>query len=128
MSKAKQEAENGSASSDGTPTLTKRETVRRALAELGPAAKPGEIQAFLREKYHLEMSSNMVSSYKSQLIKKAGGLKKKRGRKSKPARSELAPRAETTDGVSLKDLHAIKELANRLGVGKLRALIDLLAH
>src|SRR4051794_24267912 len=48
----------------------KAEYVRRALAELGLGARPGEIQSFIRDHFGVEMNRNHISSYKSQQIKK----------------------------------------------------------
>jgi hypothetical protein len=73
----------------------------------------------------MEIPHNMISSYKSQLksTRKKGGKGGRRGR----------PPAAQSDGkgvggnVSLKDLQEVKTLAGRLGISKLRKLVEVLA-
>ena len=64
--------------------VTKIEAVRRALAELGPDAKPAEIQPWVREEFGVEMSADHISTYKGAILRKAGASKaepRKPGRK-----------------------------------------------
>ena len=72
------------------------------------------------------MTPEHVSTYKSSLLRKRKG---RRGRKPKgeeapvPA-SSAAPGAAT---ISLRDLRALKELADRLGGTRLREIAELVS-
>jgi hypothetical protein len=113
---------NGDAATAETSDVghNKMEAVRRALTALGYNAKPLELRGHILNEYQLDIQPNQISSYKSMILR-ANGAPKKRGRK--PNNSTLP----TTAGVSIKDLKAVKELTTRLGAGRVRELIDLLA-
>jgi hypothetical protein len=101
------------------------EGVRRALGELGKDASTAEIQGFLRDRFGIEMSTKMVSSYKSALLRK-DRARQQGGRKP---REEAAPQpgpAPARGEVSLKDIRTLKEIADRLGAKQFRELVDLL--
>jgi hypothetical protein len=123
----------GRAKSNGTTgdtkPLTKREAVRRTLETLGDDAKPAEMQGHLREHYGLEMNTNMISSYKSQLTGGTGRRGKKRGRPAKATATVAAPRAMPAQAgeVPWRDIRAIKDIAGRLGVKGLRELVEYLS-
>src|SRR4051812_22756774 len=44
--------------------VTKMEAVRRSLGELGPDAKPAEVQAHVKSRFGLDMTPAHVSTYK----------------------------------------------------------------
>lgn len=108
------------------------EAVRQAMATLGYDASPLEIQKNVKEQFDLDMSANMISSYKSTLRNKAGmaGQRKKRGRPKKT--NGAVPAAATPevvtfhDAVPWKDLRTIKDIAGRIGKKGLRELVSLL--
>jgi hypothetical protein len=98
----------------------KMEGVRRALGELGKDATTNEIQGFLQDRFGIEMSTKMVSSYKSALLRK-DRASQPGGRKPREAAPQPAPaRGE----VSLKDIRTLKEIADRLGARQFRELVD----
>jgi hypothetical protein len=107
---------------DGTEgaVTNKMEAMRRALGELGDA-KNSDIQQFIKSKFGLDMSTAMISSYKTH-IRKRGRTGRKRGR---PAGSGAA-RATSVAGLNVDDVRAVKDLADRLGADKLRGLVDVL--
>lgn len=101
-------------------TVNKREAVRQALDELGPKARPPQIQQFVRERFGVEMAPNHISSYKSSILKMAA-------QKKKGDVAEGAPAEESAGhGISLADIKTIKEMAARIGVRRLRELVELL--
>lgn len=109
------------------------EAVRQAMAALTYDASPIEIQKFIKENFDVDMSANMISSYKSTLRGKAGliGGRKKRGRPRKAdgvAVAEAAtPHVVTShDAVPWKDLRTIKDIAGRIGKKGLRELVEWL--
>src|SRR5215469_17293321 len=65
----------------------KAEAIRRALAKLGNKALPTEIQGFIKTNFGVEMTTKVISVYKSK-------LKAKHGRKPKEAGAvgEAAPK------------------------------------
>jgi hypothetical protein len=107
----------------------KRQAVRDAMNVLGMDAPPGAIRDHLKKEAGLDMSTNMISSYKSQ-IRKTAGLKGRRRRKGgRRARAEVAatpvPRAPG-DGISIKDLRTLREMADRLGGHRFKELLEVL--
>jgi hypothetical protein len=110
---------------------SKTEAVRRALEELGPDAKPLAIQEHVKDRYGVEITTKVISVYKGKLGKRG----RKRGRPGRKPKAEVvaaaAPRvAGHVAGhaeVTIKDLRAIKELSDRVGAGRLRELLELLA-
>jgi hypothetical protein len=99
----------------------KAEAIRRALAELGDKAMPTEIQEFIKARFEVEMTTKVISVYKSKLGKK----KSKAGRK----RSVVQPLADGTiqDAISLRDLRSLKELKERHGSSRLQELLQLVS-
>lgn len=127
---------------EGTETMTivveqpatKTEAVRWALNALGRDALPAQIRDYVADHYGLDMSLNHVSNIKSGLSKGTSGTGKPSRKKPGPKpRAEAgidvsAPtRRRAGSGVSLEDIEAAKQLAERVGVQELHALIDLVA-
>jgi len=69
--------------------IGKIEGVRRALKELGPDAKPGEIQGFVKKRFGIEMTKDHISVSKGDIRRQAA--KKKLAAKKAEARKEPAP-------------------------------------
>ncbi len=114
--------------------LTKKEAVRRALAKLGPQAKPAELQAHIKKAFGIEMTTDHVSTCKGDILRKEGapvsvGLTAaKKPAAAKPAAPKsAAAKAAMPSGISLSDVRTTKELVERYGAAALRTLIDLLA-
>lgn len=111
-------------------TVTKTEAVRQALAE--GLDSPGDIAAFAKAKYGLEIPKPQVSAYKAQAKKKAadGSSNGKPGRKPKASVEDyLAPPpklAPTGDGDLLDALEAMKPLVANLGKERVHRLVELL--
>ena len=103
----------------------KAEAIRRALAKLGNKAMPTEIQGFIKSNFDVEMTTKVISVYKSKLAKKKG----KPGRKPKEdgAISEPAPQRAMHEAISFKDLRIVKEIRTRLGPARMREIVALLA-
>ena len=103
----------------------KMEAIRRALAKLGNKAMPTEIQDFIKTNFGVEMTTKVISVYKSKLVKKKG----KPGRKPKVvgATAEPAPQRAMHEAVSFKDLRIVKEIRTRLGPARMSELVALLA-
>jgi hypothetical protein len=119
--KAKQQADSQTTEQAGAAP-TKMDAVRQALEELGKKAKPPQIQTFIREHFGITMPPNHISSYKSSLLKKKRGRRRGRGR---PAEGQ--PAAHPADGLTLRDLRAIKEMSDRIGAQRFRELVELLS-
>jgi hypothetical protein len=124
---------NAEHSSD--PRTNKMEAVRQAMGAQGMEASPLEIQKFIKENFDVDMSANMISSYKSTLRGKAGlvGRRKKRGRPKKTEGAETTVAAASPhhamashDAVPWRDIRTIKDIAGRIGKKGLRELVELL--
>jgi hypothetical protein len=112
------------ASSNGK--ISKMEAVRRVLGTSGKDTMPLDIQDQLRKKFNIKMDASTISNYKSMILKQ--GKRKKPGRKpGRPAASLSSPKMSKGGSVSLEDIKVVKELAERLGVEKLRQLAEVLA-
>jgi hypothetical protein len=105
----------------------KTEAVRRALAKLGKRAMPADIQAFVEANFGVEMTTQLISVYKSRLVKKRG-RKGKPGRKPKEvgAVTEPAPKRSMNGGVTFRDLRLVKDISDRLGPARVRELVELM--
>jgi hypothetical protein len=94
------------------------EGVRRALSELGNKAPPLRIQEYVAEKFGIIMETQVISSYKTKL---------KRGRRGRRARKGVVSAAAHAGAFTLQDIEAVKEVANRIGVDKVKQLADVLS-
>jgi hypothetical protein len=115
---------------EADPRTNKMEAVRQAMDALGADASPLDLQRHIKTNFGVDMSANMISSYKSTVRKKLGlgGRRKKRGRPRKTDAAAAAAPAPLTfhDAVLWKDLRTIKDVAGRIGKKNLRELVELL--
>ncbi len=113
------------------PSKNKMEAVRRAMDGLGYDASPSDIQKYIKDNFDVDMSANMISSYKSTLRSKAGLVGRRRKKRGRPKKIDSIPTASAApvayhDAVLWKDLRTIKEIAGRIGRKGLRELVELL--
>jgi hypothetical protein len=106
--------------------VNKMDCVRKALSTLGHDAQPKAIAKYLVKKHHLAMSLKMISTYKSKLLKEMG--ESPRARPSAPAIHTPAARTTPSVGgtIKLDEIRAVKELADRIGVARVRDLMGVL--
>jgi hypothetical protein len=97
--------------------------VRQALAVLGTDAKPLQIREHLKAKVGLDLDPKLLSTYKTIAAKQ---LAKRRGVASAP-KEQAAPQT-TTGAITVEDVRAVKEILDRLGAEKVRALTDVLTR
>lgn len=136
MAKAKATNQTGASTHEALPgdgqveekLTNKAEAIRRALAKLGNKAKPAKIQDFIKAHFDIDMTTKVISVYKSNLVKKSG-RKGKPGRKPKEvgAVSEAALQPAAHEAIHFKDLRMMKEISDRLGPARMRELIALIA-
>jgi len=118
--------------------LTKFDGVKRALADLGPDAKPLAIQDYVKKQFGINVSTALISFYKKELKARAKrtAAKKKPGPKPKPQPARepvVVPSAPTSaqpaakNGIALEDIQSVKVLIERVGPDQLKGLIDLLS-
>ena len=100
--------------------ISKMEGVRRALGDLGSDAKPLKIKDYL-DKHGIEMSASMISNYKSHLSRKAAGS----SRITRKAAGRLTGGVSTE--ITLEEVRAVKQLADRIGADKVRRLAEVLS-
>ena len=123
MPRGKPSAEQGA-----DPRTNKMEAVRRAMDSEGYDASPLAIQKFIKQNFDVDMSANMISSYKSTLRAKKGlaGRRKKRGRPRKSVSESASPAVTGHDAVPWKDLRTIKDIVGRIGKKNMRELVEWL--
>lgn len=99
----------------------KAQLVRDAVAVLGADAKPLAIQKEIKEKAGVDMSTQMISTYKSMMAKKGGKARKAKagGRAAKEDR--VPGKVNIADDIVL-----IRKLVGRLGATQVHQLIDVL--
>jgi hypothetical protein len=100
--------------------LTKREAVRRAIADLGPDAMPLQLQGHIRSKYGIEMSPDHISVEKRRTQLEAA--------KGKTAAAAKPAPQENGEAIGLADIEAVKDLVERVGADSLKKLIDVMAR
>ncbi len=134
------EAEAQTPAKDEKQDVSKTDAVKQALTKLGNRAKPKAIQAYVKDTFGLEMSASYVSNIKSTLGKKKGKGKRGRPKKAAPMNGKptvaevreprVKPAARKGMGladIALDDIQTVKDLAKRLGIKSLKALVDLVA-
>lgn len=112
-------------SGDGQPVeklTNKAEAMRRALRILGGDAMPTELQGFLKKHYDVDMTTKVISVYKSKLAKRKSKKARKVSSVEQPRVKSAAP-----DAISVRDLRSIKELKDRHGATRLRELLELVS-
>jgi (p)ppGpp synthase/HD superfamily hydrolase len=109
--------------------ITKTEAVKQALAKLGQDAKPSAVIEHVKKAHGLDVSAQTVSNLKALQAKKPAVMAKRRGRPPKTPASTPARTVSirSTAGVSLEDIRAVKELADRIGAEKVAQLAEVLA-
>jgi hypothetical protein len=110
---------------------TKMDMVRDALAHFGKKAKPAQMKPYIKDTFGVDMSTDHISTYKGNILRKKGG-RKKPGPGPKGAQAAVADTVHRGPGrrpsaVSFHDLNTVKDLLGRVGARELRSLIDLLA-
>ena len=104
--------------------INQMECVRQALATLGDDATPKQIDKFLRRRFKLQMNPKMISTYKGSIRKKRAGQS---ALMSSPAAWAPAPvRRPGGADDTVEEVRAVKDLGDRLGPDKVRALLDVL--
>jgi hypothetical protein len=134
-----------------SPPMTKAEALRQALSDLGTAALPMQLQAHIKDKFGIEISTSHISASKTNIVRKmVGGAKSipaattdvapkpttKRSTRTNPAPTEpqakLAPTARSNGKaggtIALADIQTVNTLVSRVGATNLKTLIDLLAE
>src|SRR5262245_1366616 len=80
--------------------ITKTEAVRRALVHFGSDAKPAEIRPWLLQQFGIDMSTDQISNYKSDIRKKAGKAKAPAPKAPVQAKAATPKPAAKKSGVS----------------------------
>lgn len=110
-------------------TISKMDAMRQTLKTLGKDTMPKVIGEYLKTTYAIEMSPNVISTYKG-LVLKGGKKKKKSGKKAAMVSAPASMSSTFTHGrssFSIDDIRAVQELAGRLGAQKLKELAEVLA-
>jgi hypothetical protein len=110
--------------------ISKMEVMRRAIAKKGGEAKPLELQAYIKSKFGIEMSTDLISTYKTTVLK---AIAKKNAIPAIPtadAEPDATPAtkapANSRGGFSLSELEAVKALADKIGATKVQQLATAL--
>lgn len=102
---------------------SKLDAVRLLIAESSDIM-PLEITEQLKRRFKMKMNASTASNYKRIALRERGN-KKNAGPKGRPA-AHAPVKASSVGGISIADIQAVKELAERLGAEKLRQLAEVL--
>jgi hypothetical protein len=136
---------NGSAAAPGPRAdqgekVTKKEAVRRALAELGDDALVPKLHEHILERFGYDMTPGHISTTRGSLFKEAGKGRRKKRKKPGPKpgskrkakaeaaapQPEKAPAAPAATGGLVDYVITVQDLIEQLGADQLRKLIDVL--
>ena len=70
-------------------SITRTAAVTKALTTLGKNAMPMQIKGFIKDKFSIEMSNNVVSNYKSEINRKAAKTKPAAGPATKGSAQKM---------------------------------------
>jgi hypothetical protein len=106
--------------------VNKMDAVRQVLTKHGEDTMPVQIVKFVRVEHGADMSTDMASTYKSAILRKAGQGSQRKGKKPGLKRVGATPR---TNGhyISIDDIQAVKKLVDSMGAAKVRQLAHVLA-
>ena len=103
------------AKADAGGGMSKMKMVTQALQDVRDGG-PKELQAYIKEKFGTDITTAMISSYKSNILRKQGGGRGGRG----------GAGGDTQVGV--RDLTAIQDLIGRYGAAGLTSLVKVLSR
>jgi hypothetical protein len=115
-----------SAKTSNGKRVNKMEFMRQTVKELGKDASAKEIQNHLKSEHGVDMSIDMIYTYKGTAIKQlAKGMNGRKGKRRgrKPGK---APTGKAGGSVSMADIQAVKAVVDRLGAHKVQQLAAVL--
>jgi hypothetical protein len=106
--------------------INKMEAVRRALARFGNDAKPAQMQPWIESEFGIKMSTDHISTYKGDILRKAAAKGKSDGARAaapKPAGPQQG--AGRANGLTKMEAvrRALQELGNDARPAQLQPLI-----
>jgi hypothetical protein len=135
------DTKNGSEVKKAQGGMTKKEAVVKSLSDLGKGATPTQLQTHIKDRYGLTMTLKHISTAKAKILKRRElgkpaapkplahqpASQKMSGRKEEPRKATL-PHRGAMQGISLRDIETVKDLAERVGASSLKKLIDVMAR
>ena len=103
------------AKADAGGGMSKMKMVTQALQDVRDGS-PKDLQAYIKEKFGTDISTTMISSYKSNILKKQGGGGGRGGRGGGDSQ------------VGVRDLTTIQDLIDRYGATGLTNLVKVLSR
>src|SRR5262245_55506713 len=98
--------------------VKKMDSIREALQQLGKKAMPLDIQNAVMDKHGIELSTSLISNYKSYLRTK----RKKRTLAGRAATQPVTAANARAGGIRMDDILAVKALTDRIGADKVADL------
>jgi hypothetical protein len=108
--------------------------VRRSLKKLGADAPNKDIQADIKKRFGLDMTTDHISTTKGELRKEASkNAPAAKQKETKPAAVQPAAPARAAipsngSAVDMKDILTLKALVRRVGAAHLHTLIDVMSR
>src|SRR5947209_5362849 len=115
----------GSTPAAGQAPKNKMDAVRMAVAKLGRHATPTVIREWVKSQFGLDLSNDLISTYKGDIARQERGKQKGPAKKAtKATTSGAAPTrpmvAKSAEAVTLTDMALVKELLARVGADNLK--------
>lgn len=111
------------ARSKNTDGPSKMGLVRDAMSALGGDPKPKAIHDYIKSNKNVDISTTMISSYKSMILKK--GAPKRKGPGRPPKSASMGRPSGTGASIDIADIATVKALVRRIGARKLSELISV---
>lgn len=99
---------------EGEKKPSQKKMVQAALDHYGFDAKPGDMGAFIKEQFDVELAPNIISNYKSQIKREGQSTSSGTGRTRKVGNMEV-----------VNDLKVLRGLVARLGAAQVKELVDV---
>jgi hypothetical protein len=99
-------------------TTTQKDMVEAALNEAGWESKPQDLQPVILEKFNVELTTQVISNYKSK-------LKSESGKGGKPKAGKPGRKPGRKAGPQFEDLQAVRGLVDKLGAEQVKKLVDV---
>ncbi|OAI50724.1 hypothetical protein AYO44_05500 [Planctomycetaceae bacterium SCGC AG-212-F19] len=108
-----------------TKKLNKMDAMRQTVAKLGKDASAKDLQDHLKKDHGVDMSTEMVYTYKANVVRELGG--KRKGKRRGPKPGKKAPVSNGAGGITMQDIEAVKAIVDRLGAEKVSQLAGVLS-
>lgn len=106
-----------------SPTPSKAEMIREAIAALTLEAPNAALKSFIMDRYSVDVGDSNIYQLKNKM---RGGTSLKEGASEGKRGNRGSPSTPSSSSLTVPDITALKQMGSRLGWTSLRELIDAL--